>query len=249
VRPGDLWTDAELCSAISMYLYLLQLKEQGGDFSVNEVGRTLQAGVLKKRNLASVRYRMRNISAVLRDRGWPTLRAFPPAAKSGGGVRARIEAILDELGGRPVAVDKAANEPTASFNWLKQSALTRLDRLATELSELDDALAHRGHNRPPSLVDAPDWIAEMRAARDDVNALREELRKKTINARSATNRKNSLRRFGLMLASWLGMRATKFANAAMLSLAPIVVAKATGVLPTLSGAIAAVARVLEHLAP
>lgn len=81
------WSDEELSAALDAYLYMLQLQLSSIPFSAERHSETLLSGPLHQRSRASVRYRMRNISAVAQDRGVPTVAAFSSAMQLGRGVR------------------------------------------------------------------------------------------------------------------------------------------------------------------
>ena len=55
---NDFWTDGELVSAVEAYVFLLRLERSGIGSSRVPVADALLAGPLKRRNDASVRYRM-----------------------------------------------------------------------------------------------------------------------------------------------------------------------------------------------
>jgi hypothetical protein len=76
--------------------------------------------------------------------------------------------------------------------------------------------------------------------------LREQVSRSSVDAHTITALKGRLAAFGLKLAAWLGERTTKFVDAALISIAPIIIAKATNVLPLLSDAIGMLSRFLSH---
>jgi hypothetical protein len=76
-RPASantLWTDDELRSSVDIYVLLLRLQMQGSDDKSEPVAQSLLSGPLALRNSAAIRYRMRNISAVVRGLGVPILK-------------------------------------------------------------------------------------------------------------------------------------------------------------------------------
>ncbi|SOC14818.1 hypothetical protein [Thalassospira xiamenensis] len=89
------WTDEELEVAVEAYLYLLKLERDGTRLPTSQVEKIAGKGDLANRNSSSIRYRLRNISYVLQERGLPTLLAYSPAPAVGKNVRKRIEDILD----------------------------------------------------------------------------------------------------------------------------------------------------------
>src|SRR4051812_39418472 len=88
-----LWTDDELRHSVEVYVLLLRLQLLGGD-RLEPVAHALLSRLLAQRNDAAVRYRLRNISAVVQELGGPILRDFSPAESVGRLVRPRIRAML-----------------------------------------------------------------------------------------------------------------------------------------------------------
>jgi hypothetical protein len=62
-----LWTDAELESAVDAYVFMLQAQRAGLPNPKDVSTQLLLSGPLSIRNDASLRYRMRNISAVVSE--------------------------------------------------------------------------------------------------------------------------------------------------------------------------------------
>lgn len=89
-----LWTDAELVSAVDAYVFMLQAERVGVSYPKDIDTKLLLSGPLNIRNDASLRYRMRNISAVVDEMGGPILAAYSPAEQVGTNVRTRLRAIL-----------------------------------------------------------------------------------------------------------------------------------------------------------
>jgi len=252
---NDLWTDVELRSAVDAYIYSLSLQIAGIKYPIGQMTITLLAGPLSKRNAASIRYRMRNISHVMRERGWPELAAYSPASQVGSGVRARIEKILDE---RQRAGLLALDSDTESFarttpeadtiEEIRDLALSKVQDLMEELDRLTVDHARIGHNQPPEPID--DYLLtdiDVREASKNAGDLKLELDVKNPEKDTITRKRNLLLAFGLKLASWIGARATGFSDAILKTLAVGVAAKATGLLPLLYEAIGAVSRFLEKL--
>jgi hypothetical protein len=243
MRYGELWTDAELQVSVEAYLDLLRLERSGVTCSEHVLTEFLKSGPLQHRNGASIRYRMRNISSVMRDRGWPTLSGYSPAPQVGSGVKARILAILDSS----VSTALIAPPPD-TVEPVREDALKKLGTLGEALADLEDEFAGIGHNRPPEAIDDNSLnIAEIIDARDDVRSVREELEKTAPDTPRVDSIANRLIKFGLKLAGWAGERLTKFTDAALVTLAPVVVVKVTNVLPLIADAIAAVTKFLHHL--
>jgi hypothetical protein len=80
-----------------------------------------------------------------------------------------------------------------------------------------------------------------------VSALRDELVKPAPDIQFVEQKKRNVVAFGLKVAGWIGERLTKFTDAALVTLAPIVVAKATNVLPLITDAMGALMRFVQHL--
>jgi hypothetical protein len=187
---------------------------------------------------------MRNISAVMRERGWPALSKYSPAPQVGSGVKVRIHAILDS----DASTALIAPSPAATVEPSREHAVTKLHALEEALADLEGEFAGIGHNRPPEPIDDNSLTAaEILDARNDVLFVKEELGKTTPDTLRVHNSSNRLVNFGLKLAGWAGERLTKFTDAALVTLAPVVVVKVTNVLPLIADAIAAVTKFLHHL--
>jgi hypothetical protein len=242
-----LWTDAELAEAIETYLYLLRLERAGLFVSGNATSAIQSGGGLGRRNDASIRYRMRNISAVVREFGVKVLNAYPPAEKVGVKVRARIRAMLES---HPTFVEFAA-EPasramaTSSDN--RAEALRRLSALRAHLEDIERETLGSGHNNPPETL-TPGGLTrgDFDDARADIAALEAELSKAQPDTQVTSARSEGLRKLGMKVAAWLGQRGTKFADAAMVALAPAIVVKLSGLMPLLVEALSAIARAAPH---
>jgi hypothetical protein len=245
---NTLWNDDELEAAVVTYLYALRLQASGHSMSETEIARHLILGPLPNRNKASIRYRMRNISSVLRRRGISTLDLYSPAASVGSGVTRRLDEIIDQLAGSPL--DPAGSSMVPSRRTDVGAVRELLDRLASALEELSPECAGIGHNNPPEPIeDRPPLdqsSTEVRELTADIRALRDEIEAGRLNETTTSKTRDSLTKFGLKLARWIGVRATKFTDAALLTLAPIAVAKATNVLSMIPDVIAALTRLLGH---
>jgi hypothetical protein len=212
----------------------------------------LLSGPLKHRNDASIRYRMRNISSVLEGRGWATLHAYSPAHQVGSRVKARIETIIESHPSADLAFLRSggasqSRRPTQPIPPTKEEILESLDQLAGPLADLEQDLIGIGHNNPPDAIhDVSLTATDVRTARENVAELREQVSGSSVDAQAVTASKGRLAAFGLRLAARLGERTTKFVDAALISIAPIIIAKATNVLPLLSDAIGMLSRFLSH---
>jgi hypothetical protein len=251
-EPTVLWTDAELVSAVDAYVFLLQAQRAGLP-SPKEAGtRLLLSGPLNIRNDASLRYRMRNISAVISEMGVPSLSAYTAAEQVGTNVRKRIRAILAGHSQFKTILEQiGASESSSKTKPVdtRTDALERLARLRIEISELEREITGVigiGHNQPPEplSIDGLDRV-HFEQARKDILALEEQLTSPTPNANVAKEHTSRLLEFGLKVALWVGERATKFTDVTLAFLAPVVVAKATGLAPVLMDALRAVAQAIS----
>jgi hypothetical protein len=246
------WSDAELSVAVETYIYLLRLERNGIVYSERELNAFLSRDSLKNRNEASIRYRLRNLSAVFRAHGWPTLRRYSPAERVGSGVRERIEEILEARRSANADLLRPQRGPRserahASAGKLKGDAISRLNELRLALQELRRS-PNIGHNKPPEPIDESFPPAEEgENAEALVRELANEIGKSKPSAKKIERNQQRLMEFGLKTASWVGARATKFSDAALATLASIAVAKFTNALPLIVEAVVAVTRYLQHL--
>jgi hypothetical protein len=239
-----LWTDAELASAVDAYVFLLQA-ERAGLSGPKEAGtRLLLSGPLNIRNDASLRYRMRNISAVVSEMGIASLSAYSPAEQVGTNVRRRIRAILASHSQFKTILEQIRTSESEPVNP-RADALERLARLRIEISELEREVIGIGHNQPPEPLSTDGFDrAHFDQARKDILALEEQLNSPTPNANIAKEHTSRLLEFGLKVALWIGERATRFTDVTLALLAPVVVAKVTGLAPVLIDALRAVAQAI-----
>ncbi len=100
-----LWTDDELASSVEAYIFMLRLERAGLLFRKDAATELLVTGPLSIRNEASIRYRMRNISAVVVELGGPVLSAYTPAERVGRNVRRRLRTMLSEHPGFKLILD------------------------------------------------------------------------------------------------------------------------------------------------
>jgi hypothetical protein len=243
------WTDAELVSAVDAYVFMLHAECAGIRYPKDIGPELLLSDILDSRNYVSLRYRMRNISAVVSEMGGPILAAYSPAEQVGTNVRARLRAILASHDQFKVIQGEAKTSTAATAaakpTDVRVEALERLDQLRAQLAELERELIGIGHNRPPEplSMDGP-GRADFERARQDVQALENQVKSDVPNLEVAELHANRLFEFGLKVALWVGERATKFTDTALKFLAPVVVAKATGLAPVIIDALKAVARAI-----
>lgn len=241
------WTDSELAEAIETYLYLLRMEGAGLSVSGHATAAIQAGGGLNRRNDASIRYRMRNISAVVREFGVDALNAYPPAEKVGAHVRARIRAMLES---HPAFVQLAAvtvDRKAATVPYNRADASRKLSALLAHLEDIERETVGSGHNNPPEALN-PGGLTrqDFENARADIAALQIELAKARPDTHITSARSAGLRNLGMKVAVWLGQRGTKLADAAMTALGPALVVKVTGLLPVIVEALAAVARATSH---
>lgn len=232
-RASPPWSDMELGHSVEAYLMLLRLQSAGVGHG-EAVAQALLSWHLDRRNDAAIRYRMRNISAVLSKLGLPTLDYFSPAKQVGKGVEARIQAILQA---RREADTSIAIQPRSGA-IARSEALSALAALRAEIEEIEHDILQIGHNGPPEPIGSA--IPDKRAFTDaisDVVSLEEQLNRTDPSADSVNAINSRLLRFGISIAKWSGERVTKFADAAMVALAPALVIKALGLMPAIVNAV------------
>lgn len=246
------WSDTELSIALETYIYLLRIELAGISLPEREISEIFTRRALPDRNATSIRYRLRNISAVFRSRGLPTLSRFSPAERVGSGVKKRIERMLegrhyalnDLLTGNRTSTTQPRN---LSLEAYKGDAIARLTALQAALDDVI-RLPQIGHNRPPEPIQEVAFpTEELERARTLARDLSSEVRKDKPQAEVLASLQQKLLEFGVAVASWLGARVTKFADAALMTLAPIAIVKFTNMLPLVGDAVAALSRVIQHL--
>lgn len=250
-NSNKLWTDEELSKAVEAYVFLLRAERLGLSRLKDVDIQRLLAAQFNVRNEGSIRYRMRNISAVVRELGAPTIGVYSPAEQVGANVRTRIRDHL--TGNNDFQEILHQSEPALALKHAAYSkaqktyALNRLAHLRVKIAELERELIGIGHNRPPEPlnVDVPNRAA-FENARQDILALEKEIRSVAPDPDVAERHINRLLEFGLQVALWIGERLTKFTDASLKLLAPVAVAQATGLAPALLDALQAVARAISH---
>ena len=207
---NETWNNDELRASVDPYLYMLRLEASSIPYSPTEYSKFLQTGPLRNRNDASIRYRMRNISQVMEERGAPILRSFSPAPQVGRNVKKTINELLDERQIPTPAREKRTARGGESVNL--SDILASLDELKGMLANLEPQhMAGFGHNNPPGIYAiTPEDILD---ARDAVAALERELPNAATERQSISDLTDRLGRFGLKLAIWTGQRITDFAKA------------------------------------
>lgn len=207
------WSDPELRIAIDAYLYMLQLQMAGVPFSEVEQERLLSSGPLSNRNDASIRYRMRNVSSVMEERGEAILRGYSPAQQVGMNVKARIHDLLD--------VRKDTLSTIRGFAGSRQSDPVQLNEVLTSLERLRDMVSALsadqpvepgiGHNNPPEAIEISSGdLSEVSRAINDIELA---VSGENSDAEHILARSRILVAFGLKCALWTGERITDFAKA------------------------------------
>lgn len=243
-----LWRDEELAGAVEVYVFLLRLQIAGIHYRKEDALKLLTTGPLNVRNDASIRYRMRNISAVVSELGAPILNIYSPASQVGRNVHERIRTMLLVHPGFAQILQDTSGGGSSPANEVadpQSEALARLAALRLYVDDLERQLLGVGHNRPPEPLSHGGLDrTDFQHAREDIIALEQEARKSKPDPELAQEHSNRLLNFGLKIALWLGERATKFTDAALTVLAPVAVAKVTGLMPVLIDAVSALKRIL-----
>jgi hypothetical protein len=247
-NPNELWTDAELAAAVDAYVFLLGAERRGIRQRGEIAAKILLSGSLSTRNDASIRYRMRNISAVVREYGISTLSAYSPAERVGARVAEKIRRMLDEHSEFRLLLSSNGLLPldsARSVNGAREEAAAKLRRLEAFISDLERQIFGRGHNNPPESllaegISSTDFVEAYR----HIDSLRAEMSTDAPSLRGVEGDSNALMEFGLKMVTWAGRRLTKFADATLVVMAPALALKLTGLTPLLFDALAAVTRAL-----
>ena len=242
VSANTPWTDGELRQSVDVYVLLLRLQLSGGDGRSESVAQALLSGPLALRNDAAIRYRMRNISAVVQEMDGPMLKGFSPAESVGKQVRPRIRAMLLN---DPDFARLLAPTPNAGDDD-RGDALKALAILRRQIEELEADLAWRRHNGPPEQEDVGIERADLQDAREAVASVEAELAKLEPDTEAVKAGISRILGLALKLTKWIGERTTKFVDAVLVAGAPVAVAKVTGLLPAIINAVEAVGRAVGH---
>jgi hypothetical protein len=207
------WSDAELRTSVDAYLYLLQMELSGVPFSAAEQEKLLASGPLYARNDASVRYRLRNISHVMQERGEPILKAYSPAPQVGKNVEIKIHRLLDERPDtlrsvRQLTRNRAA-EAVEQHDVL--AGLTQLKEMISALAPEQRSAAGIGHNNPPEkiVLEAEDFSEAVLA----ISHIESAVASNASETTAVENASSVLVRLGMKSALWAGQRLTDFAKA------------------------------------
>lgn len=213
-KKPKLWTDEELQAALDAYLYMLQIELSDIPFSVVQLSDALLSGPLSHRNSASIRYRMRNISAVVASKGLPTLSAFSPAEQVGRNVRAKLEKILMSRDEALKSIKR--NQADVKQIPTNQEVLRALSELRDRLSEIEASRPIAiGHNNPPEDFDFSSH--ELRSVSESVEEIAKEITRDGIERERVNQLSTVVSSFGLKASVWTGQRITDFAKASAIA--------------------------------
>jgi 5-methylcytosine-specific restriction protein A len=112
------WSDAELEASVDGYIKMLKLENTGQSFNKKLEHELLREGALSARSLASVDYRMRNISAVFEILNQTPIAGYAAAKNVGSRVVSRISRMLAQRG----IFESQDNAPTFDDALLEQRA-------------------------------------------------------------------------------------------------------------------------------
>lgn len=245
MASDPLWTDTELAIAVDAYVFLLGVQRSSLRMTAQSTAEVLLAGPLSTRNDASLRYRMRNISAVVAELGGPILLAYSPAERVGANVRARIRAMLVSHSGFQRERAEYNAKTVAKTGAASRDAVLRLlANLREQIEKAEHEIAGVGHNRPPEPINPEEWRPDFEGAVTDIRSLEIEIAGGAQNPKTASRLVTRLLQFGLALAVWLGERATKFVDVTLKILAPLVVVKLTGLGPLILDTLKAVSKLI-----
>jgi len=216
MREGEPWSDRELRVAVETYRFLLRLEHGGRPLSEGDLVTLLKGGLLGSRKQSSIRYRLRNISAILVDHGFPILTAYSPAPRAGARVRAKLEAMLFsekpvDYAGQSPGIDQAYQ---TSPELVLEKAETALRAALYEFERLHQGSTPIGHNRPPGPIEGL-TANDFQNAISILEASRVELAAARLTAETAAQRAGTLAKFGTRAAAWAGERLTKAVDAGL----------------------------------
>ena len=112
------WSDQELEASVDGYLKMLKLENLGHSLNKKAEHELLREGALSARSLASVDYRMRNISAVFETLNQTPIAGYTAASNVGSGIVSRIRRMLEQRG----IVESQDNAPTFDEVLLERRA-------------------------------------------------------------------------------------------------------------------------------
>ena len=248
--PNVRWSEEELKIAVEAYLYILYMQQLGISCSLSDVENFLIAGPLRGRNDASIRYRMRNISWVLQEQGWPIIKGYSPASGVGENVKKRITKILRSLP-KTLPFIRPSKYPLSQkiseVPDLKKNAVKEINRLYDALEGASNNIIGIGHNNPPEALEEGSSVArQLQDMRDEIEKLKAEVKKQSPDKRKLKKKTSALYNWGLKVSLWLGGRATAFTDVALGTLSAAAIAKITGLLPIIADALQALMHLIQH---
>ena len=115
---SKLWSEAEFRATVQAYIEMWRLEQRGINYKKSTFRTELLQGVLSKRSPSAIEMRMRNISAVMEELGYPRIQGYAPAGNVGTKVTHKIKQHLANLnlGGDifPSRAETASLKPTKS---------------------------------------------------------------------------------------------------------------------------------------
>lgn len=213
----NFWSNAELKAAVDAYLYMLQLEQHRIPFSISEQSEMLRSGPLNRRNEASIRYRMRNISFVMEEMRLPILEAYSAAPQVGKNVATKIKLHLEARGEVLDRIRKTHSQFGQLLGKPKvDDVLVGLEEIRGKITKLEAlGAAGIGHNKPPDDMNlAADEVEEVIEAIDDLKA-----RVNSAKADDAQvgNLAKKIASFGMKVFVWSGQRVTDFMKSAAIT--------------------------------
>ncbi|MGC3938742.1 hypothetical protein ACOTTU_13135 [Roseobacter sp. EG26] len=207
------WSDTELQISVDAYLFLLRLEAAAVPFSAMEQEKQLSSGPLANRNEASVRYRLRNISHVLEERGETPLSAYSAAPQVGKNVKARIQKLLDERESTLRSVRQLGMANDSGVVDLRDvlAGLNQLRDMISSLKHEPQVIAGIGHNNPPE--DIVIGVEDYSEAIEAISHIEDAVKGDTPDISVVASSTSILVKLGMKSALWLGQRLTDFAKA------------------------------------
>ena len=208
-----LWSDTELQISVDAYLFMLQLEVAAVPFSATKQEKLLSSGPLSSRSAASVRYRLRNISYVLQERGVGSLKAYSSAPQVGKNVESRIQALLDKREGtlRSIRQMRSTSDTGSVDLGEVLTELNQLKDMISSIAQEPQVVAGIGHNNPPDDIDIES--EELSDAVDAISCIEDSISRDVPNINIVESCANFLVKLGMKSAIWIGRRFTEFATA------------------------------------
>lgn len=234
------WTDDELKIAVDYYLYLLRFQENGTDVDRKPVNSYILENLLINRNEAALRYRMRNISFVFEQISWPTLSYYSPAPQVGANVIIRIKEILFDIPEEFVASihrvsihDKGHSLPP-NHSESNSDLILSIEELQENLEEFSFKHIQKGGNYSQEEIDDNKQIqSEFDVIQQQLSSFLNNVKNGEDDSKEKKKTSEFLLMFGHKLWVWSLQRFTKFVDAVSVTVAPIFVADALNLLPSL----------------